>query len=295
MPNLFVIGASKAGTSSLHAYLRVHPEIWMSPVKEPCHFVDQAELEAAWPIMARNPASYDREAYLDLFAPGADRPYRGEGSVYYAQAPHRSGVAARIAQAVPEARIVYVVREPVARTIAHYWQRAKEFQEPLSLDRAIAENPLYRDTSDYALQLEQYRAVFPDPQIHVLTAEDLKMHRRETLARLFEWLGIDAHAYSDEELAERHRSLADSRKARYPFVKAVRDSRIWATARQYLPGSAVGLLRSAGTRRVDRAAVDDGPVRAELAHYFAARQDAIEALLGRELPEWRAVQAGGGR
>jgi len=53
MPNLFVIGASKSGSSALHAYLKVHPEIAMSLEKEPCYFIDQQELTEMWPIMAR--------------------------------------------------------------------------------------------------------------------------------------------------------------------------------------------------------------------------------------------------
>ena len=56
MPNLFVIGASKSGSSALHSYLRVHPEIRMSSEKEPCFFVEQTQLEEAWPIMARHAA-----------------------------------------------------------------------------------------------------------------------------------------------------------------------------------------------------------------------------------------------
>ncbi|MCJ2183915.1 sulfotransferase domain-containing protein [Novosphingobium sp. 1949] len=285
-PNLFVIGASKSGTSALHAYLRYHPKICMSREKEPCFFVAQNELERLWPIMARRPCSHDREAYLDLWNGGEAAQYRGEASVYYAQAPSRSGVAARIAAAAPGARIIYVVREPVSRALAHYWQRYKEFQEPLPIERAMRENPLYRDTSDYAMQIEQYLAHFAPEQIHVIVAEDLKVRRRDTLADCFRWLGLENFAYDEEQLSDRHRSPPTSRRQRFPFVSGIRNSSIWARARKSLPAPVVDGLRAMSTVRFDKHEVDEGPARAYLEDYLTPRRVRFEALIGRRIDAW---------
>lgn len=286
MPNLFIIGASKAGSSALHAYLKYHPDIRMSDEKEPCFFIDQAELKAAWPIMARQPCSHDWNAYLDLFAGGEGARYRGEGSVYYSQAPHRSGVPARIAAAVPDARIVYVVREPISRTIAHYWQRAKEFQETRSLQDAVEQDPLYRDTSDYALQLSTYLETFDRSQIYVLVAEDLRSRRLETLKALFAWLGLPMPNFEEEALAERHKSPPTSRRERFPFVKQMRDSTLWAQARTLLPKAAIDQMRAMSTRKFEKANVDDRNARAWLAHYFAPRIEKFETMLGYRIQSW---------
>ncbi|APZ52879.1 sulfotransferase family protein [Salipiger abyssi] len=287
MPNLFVIGASKSGSSALHAYLRPHPEICMSREKEPCFFVEQGELEAAWPIMARQPCSHDWEAYLDLWkGAGEGVRYRGEGSVYYSQAPHRSGVPARIAAAVPDARIIYTVREPVSRAVAHYWQRFKEFQDPLPLDRAVRENPLYRDTSDYALQMGEYLKHFDRSQIFVLVAEDLRARRRETLAEVIAWLGLDPYEYQESEITERHKSPPTSRKERFPLVAGLRNSGLWAAARKRLPKSVVDGLRKTATVEFDKADVDDTEARAWLKAYLAPRRAAFEEMIGRRLPQW---------
>jgi hypothetical protein len=286
MPNLFVIGASKSGSSALHAYLSPHPEIAMSTEKEPCFFVEQKELEAAWPIMARRPCSHDWHAYLDLWSGGEGVRYRGEGSVYYSQAPHRSGVPERIRAACPDARIVYTVREPVERAIGHYWQRFKEFQEPLTLDRAVRENALYRDTSDYALQIGEYLAHFDRSQIHVMVAENLRSRRRETLDALADWLGIERYEYSGDQLRERHRSPPTSRRERFPWVASLRDSRIWSSARERLPRQAVALLRGAATVEIDKADVDESGARDWLAEYLAPRTARFEAMIGREISEW---------
>ena len=286
MPNLFVIGSSKSGSSALHAYLQAHPEICMSREKEPCFFVDQAELEEAWPIMARQPCSHEWAAYLDLWAGGEAARWRGEGSVYYSQAPHKSGVAARIAAHCPDARFIYTVREPVARAIAHYWQRFKEFQEPLGLEAAMRENPLYRDTSDYALQLNEYLAHFPADRIKVVVAEDLRSHRRETLADMLGWLGVADYAFSEDEISERHKSPPTSRRQRFPLVKTIRDSGAWAFARRHLPQALVDKLRDASTTTFDKAEVDTSGAQAYLREYLAPRRAAFEALIGRRITAW---------
>ena len=286
MPNLFVIGASKSGSSALHAYLRVHPDIAMSSEKEPCYFVDQQELEDAWPIMARQPCSHDRDAYLALWDENPNARYRGEGSVYYSQSPHKSGIPARIKSACPDARIIYTVREPVSRAVGHYWQRFKEFQEKLPLEQALKDNPLYRDTSDYALQMNAYLEHFDRDQILVIVAEDLRTRRRETLAEVIEWLGLPNYDFSESEITERHKSPSTSRKERYPLVSFIRNSAACAWARKYLPSSAVATLRKSATVEFEKDTVDETAARAWLTEYLSPRITAFEKLAGRDIPAW---------
>ncbi|SFF86794.1 Sulfotransferase family protein [Novosphingobium sp. CF614] len=285
-PNLFIIGASKSGSSALHAYLNAHPQIRMSTEKEPCFFVDQGELESAWPIMARQPCSHDWDAYLDLWRGGEQARYRGEGSVYYSQAPHRAQVPARIAAASPDARFIYTVREPVTRAIGHYWQRFKEFQEPLGIEAAMRDNPLYRDTSDYALQLQAYREHFDASRIHVIVAEDLRAHRREVLAKCLDWLGLEPFEYTETQLADRHRSPPTSRRQRFPFVSRIRNSGLWSVARERLPAGIVNHLRAVSTVSFDKQQVDERGARAYLAQYLTPRRAAFEDMIGRRIPAW---------
>lgn len=291
MPNLFVIGASKSGSSALHAYLRVHPDVCMSREKEPCFFIDNDELKAAWPIMARQACSYDWKAYLDLWSGGEDSKIRGEGSVYYSQTPHRSGVPARIAAACPDAKIIYTVREPVSRAITHYWQRFKEFQEPLPLDRAIKENLIYRDTSDYALQMNAYLEHFDRSQIHVIVAEELRTNRREVLADTIAWLGLDPYEYDENEIKDVHRSPKTSRKERLPFVSTIRNSSLWASTRKVLPKSVVDRLRKSGTVEFEKTDIDDSSARAWLTESLSDSVEEFQNLTGRTINEWPNFQA----
>ncbi|WP_420335689.1 sulfotransferase family protein [Roseibium sp.] len=286
LPNLFIIGASKSGSSALHAYLNAHPDIRMSDEKEPCFFVKQEELKATWPIMARNACSHDWEAYLSLWTDGEEAKYRGESSVYYSQTPHRSGIPERIAAVAPSARIIYTIREPVSRAIGHYWQRQKEFQEPLSLDRAIRENALYRDTSDYALQIKAYLEFFDQSQIFVISAENLRVNRRETLSEILNWLGLPSYQFTDSEITERHKSPTTTRRQRFPLVKTLRDTAVWAKLREGLPERAMGMLRSAATIEFEKKEVDESSARSYLNEYLKPRVKELEALLGRSFDEW---------
>ena len=113
LPTFFVIGAPKAGTTSLHTYLDAHPQIQMSAVKEPRFYAGPDNGIAYPPDHVADPAAYEA-----LFDPAF--PVRGESSTDYATHPRRTGVPERIKAAVPEARFVYMVRDPIARTVSHH-------------------------------------------------------------------------------------------------------------------------------------------------------------------------------
>src|SRR4051812_3312851 len=106
LPNLIVIGAKKSGTTSLYVYLDAHPEISMTRDKELNFFVE----ERNW--------SRGLGWYGEQFDAGA--PVRGEASPYYTALPHHRGVPERMASVIPDARLVYMVRDPIARLLSHY-------------------------------------------------------------------------------------------------------------------------------------------------------------------------------
>lgn len=180
LPNFLIIGAAKAGTTSLYNYLRRHPQVFMSPKKE-LHFFP---LEFNW---HRGLAWYEQH-----FADASDAVAVGEASTTYTRYPYSRGVPRRIAEVLPEARMVYVVRHPIERMrsqyqqhIAHGWERER------SVDRALLENPFYLDTSRYATQIDQYLECFPRERMMVITSEDLRDEREATVRRVYAFLGVD--------------------------------------------------------------------------------------------------------
>lgn len=178
LPNLVVIGAMKCATTSLHYYLGLHPEISMTAEKELHFFV----AERNW---GRGRGWYERQFT-------GRGPVHGESSTTYARFPHHPGVAARMHALVPDARLLYVVRDPVERAVSQYVHEYAAGREDRPLVEALtapSANP-YLDLSRYALQIEQYLPYYPKERILVLTAEDLGAHRAETLRRTFAFLGV---------------------------------------------------------------------------------------------------------
>ena len=125
-PNLFVVGAAKAGTSSLHRYLQTHPQVFMTTdPKEPTYFLTREQLLDVLPGVEKRGFWKSEENYLRLFDGADDRPVIGEASANYARLPRVPGVAERVAAFNPSARIVYIMRDPIERTISHYWYNVR--------------------------------------------------------------------------------------------------------------------------------------------------------------------------
>jgi hypothetical protein len=139
-PNLFIIGSMKSGTTLLWRVLASHPAIHMSTPKEPCYFVEPSQLRRLQPWLWRERYWLRRDRYFKLFHSNESKIYAGEASVYYTHLPLATGVAERIWRFNPNARLIYIMRDPIERTISHYWHSVisnSEFRSPL---RAIRED-----------------------------------------------------------------------------------------------------------------------------------------------------------
>lgn len=302
-PNLFVTGASKAGTSALHAYLDLHPEIRMSGQKEPCFFVDRADLLQRWAVMAHNTVSHDVDAYLAAFDGGEGMRYQGESSTLYAMHPSISDVAGRIAAACPDARIIYCVREPATRAISHYWQETRHLNEKRSLEVALHEDPIYRYTSDYALQIEQYLAHFCRVRIHVVVSEWLRRDRLTTLAEIFDWLGVALFTPDPEDLADMHVTPSGRQAGEDPGDRRVARHQALAATAQVTPRRGARGSRSRGyvasAARADRRRGGTGGASGVVRRADAAvrRVDWVAASVMARLLHRRRPHAGadGGR
>jgi hypothetical protein len=179
-PNLFVIGAMKSGTTSLHAYLASHPQIFMSTPKEPKFF-------------SKENLSPDREEwYLNLFASAKDALIIGESSTTYSRTPQFPGVPERIARFNPAGRFIYIMRDPVERSISHYWFHVRFWGEKRDMETAIRQDRRYTDASNYAMQLVPYVQLFGLDRIATLTFEELSRNPLNVSRELFAWLGVDA-------------------------------------------------------------------------------------------------------
>jgi hypothetical protein len=191
LPNFFIIGAAKAGTTSLHHYLDQHPQIQMSAIKETNFFAGPAD-GIPYPV-----GRVERlDEYESLFDPAFER--RGEASPSYTNAPRRRGVPERIKAMLPEARFVYLVRDPIARLVSQHQMLVADGDERKSLAEAVRaldrEDPhSYYLTcqSFYARQLELYLEHFPQESLLVIDQAELRRDRTGTLREVFSFLAVD--------------------------------------------------------------------------------------------------------
>jgi hypothetical protein len=200
LPTFFIIGAAKSGTTSLHRYLEPHPELSMSSEKEPMCF--------------EPPHWQERMSeYEDLFA-GKQAAVRGESSTAYAAYPWVPEIPDRVKTMVPDAKIVYCVREPVSRMVSHYaqfvWDRMKI--RPWEELMADLDDPMNMPVwiSRYATQYERWAERFGEERILVVEQHDLATQREATIKRVLEFLEVDS-TFTSPSWDERHNEAGHHR------------------------------------------------------------------------------------
>lgn len=180
LPDFIVVGATKAGTTSIDQYLSLHPQIHMARPKEPRYFVEGV-------IGSTSHLSLDW--YRSLFR--SERTMCGETSPQYTYWPTRTGVAARIQEVIPHCRLIYLVREPWSRLKSHYLMKLRTGRTADDLATHLNAAPQVRDASCYGTQLSELLRYFPREQILVLESSRLQRQTREALREVFLFLGVD--------------------------------------------------------------------------------------------------------
>jgi len=210
-PNLFIVGAPKCGTTSLYAYLCEHPQIFMSPIKEPQFFAEDRRGERRRIRKLEN--------YLKCFAGAGDEPVVGEASTAYFASPRAPFL---IKEFAPDARIIIMLRSPVDKMYSRYGDARFTNQEPHpafsdAIDAELANGPSfglgYINSSRYAEHVETYFRVFGRERVHVILYEDFKDRTAQLYAEVLRFLGAQATTKSDFPI------LNASRRARSALLQ----------------------------------------------------------------------------
>ncbi|MGA8454562.1 MAG: sulfotransferase domain-containing protein [Streptosporangiaceae bacterium] len=277
LPNFAVIGAMKAGTVSLGHYLDEHPNVFLGRggrFNEPNYFI----AEQNWPR--------GRDWYESLFDRADGAAAIGECSPSYTWAHVYHGVPERMAQVVPQARLVYVVRDPAARMQSMYMHQVSAGRERRRAEVALLDDR-YLGPSRYGFQLAAFLDHFDRRQVLVIASEVLRDRPREALSAVFSHLAVDPAAVNLERQRQDHRSIDKP-------VPRLHDLE-WLPRRQvklhprWRPDQRTGLARLVTTRR---ARVEDSVISQELRDRLAERLAPdlrrFEYLLGHEIPgHWR--------
>jgi hypothetical protein len=264
LPTFFVIGASKCGTTSLHRYLAAHPEVAMSTTKEPMCFVhDDWEQRVG--------------RYAELFQ--EDAPVRGESSTGYSAYPWAPEVPDRVHATVPDARIVYMVRDPIPRTLSHYAQNVWDRFPVRSFDELMddLEHPMNMPVwaSRYATQLERWLERFPQDRILVLDQRELYDERAATVRKVFGFLGVDP--LFDSPAWEEEHNIATARRVPTRLGERLGRTRVRG---EHLP-----LVTRLLTRDVEPPALRPDQ-RERLVAILKPEADRLRALTGLRTDHW---------
>jgi hypothetical protein len=275
LPNLIVIGGLKCGTTSLHHYLGLHPQIGMSRPKELNFFVE----ELNWGL--------GEDWYANHFSSGD--PVRGETSPHYTNEPRFAGVAERMRRVLgQDAKLVYMVRDPVDRLLSHYLHNVGGGYETRSMEEALSDpQSAYVRRSLYAMQAEPYLKEFGDEALAIVAREDLRDEREATMRRIFELAGVDPAFTSPQFAREWETGSARSGGGGYRLMdRAVRLPGLRALDRNFdrLPES----LRWMVERIVHDPRSGEAPkpqlpddLRARLAEIFRPDVERLEGICGR--------------
>ena len=180
LPNLFIPGAGKSATSSLHEYLGQHPQIFMSKEKEPHFFSNDRNFQGD--------LSDKLQLYARLFENGKACKYRGESSTGYMVFP---SVVERIKKTIPDPYFIFVLRNPIDRAYSHYWwlrgrgYETRTFKDAVLADKHDMPHPengirgvgwyrYYYAFGRYGTYLKTFTDVFGYGKIYIITTEDLK-------------------------------------------------------------------------------------------------------------------------
>lgn len=283
LPDFLVIGTAKGGTSALDHYLRHHPQVAMPREKELNFFLDPG-------VLPDDPRGFERVAwhlgtdwYRRWFQ--TDRPICGEASPNYSLGTHAEQAAERIAAVVPRARLLYLLRNPLDRARSHFLMlRKRPDATPMSFAEYLASSAAVA-TSCYGAIVEAYLRHVPRERILVLESAALDGRRRESLAAVFRFLGIDDRFWCAEY--ERRVYVGSRRPFVSPLGARVRDSAPLRFLRSRMPPSVFYHVENLalGPFAVPPPSLDLPPGQAaEVVARWRSDLDLLRRLTGLDLP-----------
>lgn len=300
LPNFLVIGAGKAGTTSLYFYLAQHPEVFMSALKEVNFFaVEGQQLRFNGPRDDRE-AKYcfsvtSLESYSRLFAEATNQKAIGEISPYYlysAQAPERINFH------IPNVKLIAILRNPVDRAYSNFLHLQRDGREPLkSFAEAIKaeENRVrqnwspswyYQGSGFYSHLLSRYYQKFDKQQIKIWLYEDYVSQTVKTTQEIFEFIGVDPSFKPDA--SERYNV---SGIPKYQFVHDLisRKNLIKTLAKPVLPKSIVKTLTAIRDNNLEKPEKLNPDLRQKLVNAYSEDINKLQDLLQRDLSSWTKI------
>jgi len=285
LADVVIIGAAKSGTSTLFAMLSQHPKIAASSIKEP-RFFDRDENYA-----------YGVGWYASLWGHADDDQLRLEGSTDYARMPDRPDTPARMADLIPDARLIYLMRHPVERCYSWYTHCQQFVDRPVGFRTFLETDKYCLSDSLYLKHIAWFLRRYDRGQMHLIIDEDFRADPEGVVNGLLESWGLppaDAGPLTEEQanrrgnqVATQHLNGVIARVKRVPGVNLVssivpKAMRSWI----YEQLRRTSLAQRSRREFLDQISPLDDGVRAELLERYEQPTRDLEAFLGREMPAW---------
>lgn len=283
IPNFFIVGAPKAGTTALYEYLSVHPAVFMpGNMKEPDYFSHEEILQQQ--LYYKTSHITEELQYKALFAGVKNQKAIGEASVSYLFYPK---TAQNIYKFNPEAKIIIILREPVERAYSHYLMDLRLGLLNVELEEIVFRKLKHKFADmyyqqivllgKYAEQILRYLEVFKPTQIKILFYDHLKANPEDVMKSIFKFLGVDADFYVDT--SQKHNAYVAPKNRL--IAKMYQMHQIRSSISQLVPDSVKNSLRSSLFRESKKPKMSD-EVRDFLTSYYKSDIEMVRQITGFE-------------
>jgi len=241
----------------------------MHPIKEVRFFGGQCEKGITW--------------YEDQFAEGTGRTVISEASPQYTFAHISRTAAEQMADHIPNAKLIYIVRHPITRIESQYCQALDNAEDIGAFNEVVLSDPRFLESSAYQDRLDEYLEFFDADQIHVMFLDDLQSNPDSTLSQLGEFVGLPDLAEFDSNARLNNR---DEKRIYRPVFKRVGLHRLVRKHGNHLPRAFVDIARRVVKQRLPREVRWEPSVREEVVQRLRAKTEQFLANQGRPTDMW---------
>lgn len=300
LPDFLIIGGMKCGSTTLYDYLNEHPRVFMSKYKEPSYFSDDK-------VFCRG-----EDWYRSIFDQATPHQLCGEASTSYSRCEeYRFAVKpetwvnylsapSRIAAAIPDVRLIYIMRHPIERAYSHY-SFLMQADAMMSFEKALMHHKTIIETSRYIDHIRRYLEHFSQEQLLLVILDDFEQDPEGELDRIQRFLGLEPMPLGRETIRSNPAGSAYAMERVNRWINAMRSQPILKAAikkmapedlrRKIIARTSEALAngflgRRLATRHKNKISAFSDESRAQLAEVLEQSTCELEEFLGRELPTW---------
>jgi hypothetical protein len=283
LPNFIIGGVPKSGTTSLYEYLRQHPDVYMPKVKEPRFFLldpaDPEGLQTHGPLVPiRTMAEYEA-----LFDGVTTETAVGEATPFYMTS---SVARERIHAELPDVKLIFCLREPIARAYSAYWVAVNKDSTPrVPVEEFLTETSDVIQNGRYNIALMPWYEKFDPSRIKVVLLDDLVTDALLVFQDICRFLGVDDTFVPDTTIHNKRGVLKNPGRRR--FLNWLSQNRLAKKSNAYLPPSFRATFVKLQSRNFEKPPPLPPEMVQRLSAYYREDIEQLEELLGRDLSSWK--------